>query len=247
MDHVPSARQHDADARGPSGLKRGLFLAFCLALAAGFGALGAWQVERLVWKRALIRTVEARLAAAPAPPPAWDRWSPDQAYGRVVVRGVFLHDRETLVQAVTARGPGFWVMTPLRTDQGVVLINRGFVPPEQRAASRRAEGQTLDPVVVTGLLRASEPQGGFLRANSPGDDRWYSRDVAAIGRARGGEPLAPFFVDADAASNAGGWPVGGLTVVRFSDNHLVYALTWFGLAGLCLLGAGLLLRRGRGR
>jgi len=32
--------------------------------------------------------------------------------------------------------------------------------------------------------------------------------------------------------------VGGLTVVRFPNNHLVYALTWYGLA-LLLLGAGI--------
>ncbi|MET0271314.1 MAG: SURF1 family cytochrome oxidase biogenesis protein, partial [Sphingomonas sp.] len=68
------------------------------------------------------------------------------------------------------------------------------------------------------------------------------RDVRAIARARRVGPVAPFFVDADAAPNPGGWPVGGLTVVAFRNSHLVYALTWFALAGLSLFGAVLTLR-----
>ena len=76
----------------------------------------------------------------------------------------------------------------------------------------------------------SEPGGGFLRANRPGEGRWYSRDVQAIGRTQGITTLAPYFVDADATSNPGGCPRGGLTVVRFPNSHLIYALTWFGLA-----------------
>ena len=100
-------------------------------------------------------------------------------------------------------------------------------------------------MTVTGLLRASEPGGGFLRANDPARDRWYSRDVAAIARARGLGEVAPFFIDADATPNPGGYPVGGLTVVAFRNDHLVYALTWFGLAGLSLFGVLLLGRTRR--
>ncbi len=201
-----------------------------------FAALGVWQVERLHWKSALIEQVEARLLAPPQAPP--QDWSPDQAYTKVRVTGVFAHEHETLVQAVTERGPGWWVMTPLRTDAGVFLINRGFV-----AASMRASGQWSRPgaaVSVVGLLRESEPGGAFLRANAPQHERWYSRDVSAIAAAlRLTEPVAPFFIDADATPNAGGYPVGGLTVVKFANSHLIYAIIWFALAALALTGAGL--------
>jgi surfeit locus 1 family protein len=89
------------------------------------------------------------------------------------------------------------------------------------------------PVTVTGLLRVTEPRGGFLRANDPASGRWYSRDVAAIAEAKGlGGAVAPYFIDAGAAPNAGGLPVGGITVVDFRNAHLSYALTWFGLAAL---------------
>jgi surfeit locus 1 family protein len=149
---------------------------------------------------------------------------------------VFDNDRETLVQAVTELGPGFWVMTPLRTDDGEeILINRGFVPPELTDRAKRAAGLPATPVTVTGLLRISEPHGGFLRANQPAQGRWYSRDVAAIAQARGLANVAPYFIDADSAPNAGGWPRGGLTVVRFPNSHLAYALTWFGMAAMSAL------------
>jgi surfeit locus 1 family protein len=217
-----------------------LSLGFAL-LFAGFVALGVWQVARLQWKLALIDQVQQRLAAPPvaAPgPPAWPTLGPSDAYRRVRVAGVFDHDRETCTQAVTELGAGCWIITPLRTREGWwLLVNRGFVPPERRAAATRAAGQLAGPVVVEGLLRISEPRGGFLRRNDPAGNRWHSRDVAAIAAARGlpAAEIAPYFIDA--ANTVEGGPVGGLTVVRFHNSHLAYALTWFALASLTVYAA----------
>lgn len=215
-------------------------LAAGLVLFAGFVGLGAWQLQRLAWKEALIARVDARIHAPPVAPPAPPAWGQVAAgtdeYRRVRLSGTFLNDSETLVQAVTEAGPGFWVMTPLRTAAGeVVLVNRGFVPQAFAAQATRRAGLVEGPATVTGLLRISEPHGGFLRANAPAQGRWYSRDVAAIARARGLAGAAPYFIDADAAPNAGGWPRGGLTVVRFRNSHLAYALTWFSLAAMVVL------------
>ena len=58
--------------------------------------------------------------------------------------------------------------------------------------------------------------------------------------------MAPYFVDAGAAPNPGGWPLGGLTVVRFTDTHMVYALTWFALAAMALWAAWRVLAERRG-
>lgn len=217
-----------------------------VAVFAGLIGLGTWQLQRRVWKLDLIARVQQRVRAAPvaAPEPdprsgQWPAFTADHdAYRRVRLRGVFLNDKETLVQAVTVDGPGFWVLTPLQTPQGyVVLVNRGFVPPERTAPSSRAAGQIAGSTSVTGLLRISEPHGGFLRRNDPADGRWYSRDVAAIAAARGQSNVAPYFVDADATPNPGGWPVGGLTVIAFPNSHLVYAFTWFTLAAMLAAGA----------
>jgi len=167
------------------------------------------------------------------------------------------------VQAVTERGGGYWLITPLRSDAGfTVLVNRGFVTPEQRSqlsgAASASNGQVTiaqvpaaqvlaAQVTVTGLLRLSEPGGGFLRHNDPAADRWYSRDVAAIAAVRGlGErglgEVAPYFIDADATPDSAGFPVGGLTVLRFANNHLVYALTWFALALMLAAAAAFVIR-----
>ncbi|MES2987750.1 MAG: SURF1 family protein [Pseudomonadota bacterium] len=213
---------------------RWLLIAFALLAALGFTALGVWQVERLSWKLDLIARVDASLKAPPA-----DDWQNFAEYRRVRLSGLFLYDRETLVKAVTEHGEGYWVMTPLRTAQGLLLVNRGFVASEKQARWCGPDTQ----VSVTGLLRATEPKGGFLRSNDPAAGRWYSRDVAAIAAAQKLGDVAPFFVDADATPNPGGYPVGGLTVVAFRNNHLVYALTWFVLAALSAAAAIFVLRQ----
>ena len=198
-------------------------------------ALGVWQIERRAWKLALIDRVEQRVHAPAQPIPSPAAWPAVSAasdeYRHVTVSGRFLHDRETLVQAVTEEGPGYWVLTPLQRDDGTqILVNRGFVPSERRDPSTRQGGNPDGQVAVTGLLRVTEPKGGFLRDNVPQHNRWYSRDVAAIAAARDLQNVAPFFIDADAVSKTPGGPIGGLTVVRFPNNHLIYALTWFALA-----------------
>lgn len=217
-------------------MRRVLLAGLALLAAAGFAALGVWQVERRTWKLDLIARVEAGLKAPPMPVRDW-RAVPE--YRRVRLSGAYLYDRETLVKAVTARGEGFWVMTPLRTDAGIVLVNRGFVP---SATTLRGSGGVA---TVTGLARRTEPGGAFLRDNDPVHDRWYSRDVAAIASARRLGPVAPMFVDAAAGSDRAAYPVGGLTVVRFRNNHLVYALTWFALAIMSVVAAVIVYRRPR--
>ena len=202
----------------------------------GLIGLGVWQIERRSWKLALIERVEQRIHAAPVPIPSASAWpaitAASDEYRHVAVTGTFLKDRETLAKAVTDQGGGYWVITPLRTGDGtIVLINRGFVPQERSDPSAR-DGGSQGRIDVTGLLRITEPKGGFLRDNDPAHERWYSRDVAAIAEARGLSEVAPFFIDADATPDRGGLPVAGLTVVRFPNNHLIYALTWFGLASM---------------
>lgn len=220
-------------------------------LFAGFSGLGVWQVQRLAWKQELIRQVDARIHAAPVAAPPPDQTIKRQAdqYRRVVVSGRYDHQREALVKAVTDLGPGYWVMTPLMTDRGfTVLINRGFVPSERQKPTDRAAGQVEGETTVVGLLRLTEPDGGFLRANDAASDRWYSRDVAGIAKARElAGPVAPYFIDADATPNPGGWPRGGLTVVRFANSHLIYALTWFGLALMSAAGFVLFAREEKRR
>ncbi len=212
-------------------VRRGIALALLAGAIAGFLGLGIWQLERRSWKLALIAHTEQQLRSAPTPAPgpaAWAGIDRDDVYRPVIATGRYLPGRDTLVQAVTELGGGFWVMTPLQATGFTVLVNRGFVPADARG---RIGPPPPGEVRVRGLLRVSEPEGGFLRSNDPAAGRWYSRDVAAIARAGRLSGVAPYFVDA-AASRTSGWPRGGLTVVRFRNSHLSYALTWFAMAAL---------------
>jgi surfeit locus 1 family protein len=208
---------------------------------AGFVALGMWQVNRLNWKTELIQRVDQRVKAAPVAAPGPAEWASlnetSAEYRRVTLRGRYVHEQETLVQAMTALGSGYWVLTPLHTEQGfVVLVNRGFVPPDKRDPATRPVAANDAVQSVEGLLRMSEPGGRVLQDNDAAANRWYSRDVAAIAAARGvgdARSVAPYFVDLAAANDAPlDWPRPGLTVLHFSNNHLMYALTWFVLAGM---------------
>lgn len=214
--------------------------------------LGSWQVQRRAWKLDLIERVEQRVHASPTPAPGPAEWPAVSAardeYRRVQASGRFLHERETLVQAVTELGSGFWVLTPLQRDDGsVLLVNRGFVPADKRNPATRAATRPTGAVQVTGLLRITEPRGGFLRHNDAAHDRWYSRDVEAIAAARHVAPAAPYFIDAQPGPTgaADAWPRAGLTVIRFPNNHLVYILTWYALAIMAAAAAYHAARRPR--
>lgn len=220
-------------------------LALVTLVAAG---LGVWQIQRRSWKLDLIARVEARIHAEPAVAPGPAEWPEIHAasaeYRRVALQGRYLDAPETLTMAVTERGPGFWVLAPLRSDGGfTVLVNRGFVPNDKRGAEERRK-VAGEQARVVGLLRLTEPGGGFLRANNPAGGRWYSRDVAAIAAAGRLGEVAPYFVDADVASEPGPLPQGGMTQVSFRNTHLIYALTWFCLA-LMSTGAAVFLLRGK--
>jgi len=198
--------------------------------------------------------------AAPGPA-VWPRVSAaTDEYRHVTVTGTFLDDLQTLVQAATELGAGYWVLTPLRTSDGTtVLVNRGFIPAEDRDRVKPADAAKTAQSTVTGLLRMPEPGGAFLRHNDAAANRWYSRDVQAIAAAHGLAHVAPYFIDAEAAHpsdardvtsaqdvapapgtasapslasslGAAVVPVGGLTVITFHNSHLVYAITWYTLA-----------------
>ncbi|MDF4004409.1 SURF1 family protein [Luteibacter sp. PPL552] len=258
-----SARDTDATTtpRPPRGVVvLGLLTLLGVALFAVFVALGTWQVHRRAWKHALIARVDARVHAAAVDAPGRDAWpsidAANDEYRRVRVSGTFVPTKSVRVRASTELGLGSWLMTPLRRPNGeVVIVNRGFVSPTWCAGKADCAVGPGGEVTVTGLLRISEPKGAFLQDNEPAAGRWFSRDVAAIAKTEGVSDAAPYFVDADAASSpsqgdGSEGPVGGLTVISFPDNHLQYAITWYALAAMTLLGGWIVWRderRKRGR
>jgi surfeit locus 1 family protein len=220
-------------------------IAFLVALATLL-SLGTWQLQRRAWKLDLIEKIEARAYGAPGPilPEAeWPRWSPDaEEYRRVQVSGRYLHEHEVAVHGLMPSGQrgqpvqGFYLLTPLQLADGAkVLVNRGFVPTQLRGAATRPESRPAGEVTVTGLVRSQEKRGSFRPENDPAKNAWFVRDVRQIADAKGLSRVAPFLIDADDTANPGGWPKGGQTRLAMTNDHLHYALTWYGLA-LVLVG-----------
>jgi surfeit locus 1 family protein len=205
--------------------------------------LGVWQLKRLAWKEGLIAAVEQRATAAPVelpPPEEWVKLNPrDYEYRHVRLSGVYDYAHQALVfRALSSPrgrygGPGYLVMTPLELAGGAsVLVNRGFVPEERKDA---ANAGSVGPTEVTGLMRASEDRTWFTPSDDPARGQWFTRDVEGIAEALKLGRHAPFSVDADASANPDALPEGGETILEFPNNHLSYAMTWFGMA-LALVG-----------
>lgn len=239
----------DSSAR-PRPARLAVIVLISVLLFATFCSLGVWQVHRRAWKLDLISKVDSRVHRPAVQAPLRPQWpavnAQDDEYLHVRASGTFLYDKQTLVQAVTELGSGFWVLTPLRRDDGeLVMVNRGFVLPEWRKRTD-AEPVSSTPVTVAGLLRMDEPKGFFPRNNDPAADLWYTRDLQGIAAKRGLGPVAPYFIDMQAGPGArpdpGTAPVPGLTQVHFPNNHLSYLITWFALAAMTLVGAVLLWR-----
>lgn len=213
-------------------------------------ALAVWQLERLEWKEALMERIETRLAAAPVALPGPDGWSAfDVAaheYARVTLTGRFL-DREFHYFTQNARGEaGYAVISPLEVAPGAaVLVDRGFVPAALKETDAHG-GIPQGEVSLTGFLRAPHTRGSFDGVDDPEKNIWMVRDPAVMGAALEGMIVAPFIVEAEERAFPGAWPKAGAARVDIPNNHLDYALTWFGLA-VVLVAIYFLYHRSNGR
>jgi surfeit locus 1 family protein len=238
-------------------LEATVFAIVGVAILIGFGI---WQLDRKVWKENLIVTLTTRLARAPEnlPPRAsWPRLLPEgNEYTRVAFPAEFLEGQEALVYSAGSplrpdvKGPGYWVLAPAQLAGGsIVLVNRGFVPLERKDAATRAGGAPRGIVEIVGVMRWPETRGLFTPADDVAGNVWYLRDPKAIAAAKTWVIAAPFYIDQESPVPEGGWPKPGKLAITLPDNHLQYAITWFGLA-LALAGvygvwlAGRLRRRG---
>jgi surfeit locus 1 family protein len=200
--------------------------------------LGTWQVLRQA-EKAEINAFRAERAAAP--PVEIVEVARDPAayeFRRVRARGTFDHAREIYVYGRSQRGnDGYYVVTPLRRDDGApVLVNRGWVPTARKAAGRRAEGQLAGPVEVVGFLRRDPRRGWLMPDNDTSGNHWFWFDLSAMSSSAGISPPAEFYLEADAMPNPGGFPIGGQTQLQLPSPHLQYAFTWFALAvGLAVI------------
>lgn len=242
----------------PAARRRGLILPVILTIAA-VGALvwlGTWQLQRKAWKEALIDKLESRLSAPPAHLPPRERWKQLDAasdeFTRVAFPATFVPNAEALVYSSgsslrpDAVGPGYWVFAPARLAGGsLVVVNRGFVPEGKQAPATRAEGEPEGVVDIVGVMRWPEARGQFTPKDEPGKNLWFVRDPADMAAAKGWGTVAPFYVDQEAPPSPGGWPKVGRLKVNLPNNHLQYAVTWYGLAAAVFIALLFYLRSAR--
>lgn len=219
--------------------KRILFSALtCVALIALL-SLGTWQLQRLQWKQGLLGAIESRMASEAVPLEEIEHrltQSGEVDYWPVRVSGIFEHENEQHFFATHKGNSGYFVYSPLRlADKRVLFVNRGFVPFDRKEPDSRPEGQLAGEVAITGLARdrLTEKPSWVVPENDLAKNIYYWKDLSAMARQSGyvpGETVVPFFVDADEASNPGSLPIGGVTLIDLPNNHLQYAITWYGLA-----------------
>ena len=223
---------------------------FTVPVVLLFLALGSWQIQRLFWKRDLIAQREAAVAAAPVAAPRSQEDARGMEFHHVTDEGVFLHDKEIFLGATSEGGrQGYQVLTPLLEPSGrVVFVNRGFIPAELKDPAKRAAGQPAGSVRVQGFLRLppAEKPAWFLPGNRSDLNYWFWVDLPAMSAADKLDNVAPFYIDADASPNPGGWPKGGVTRLSLPNDHLQYAITWFSLAVALLVIYFLYHRRNAG-
>ena len=229
--------------------KPGLMLPTILTIVgtAVLCTLGVWQLQRMEEKHAYIGRLQAQAAGAPAAMPPSTEWAKldmgSLDLTRVAARGSYVDGPIAGVRTTIAAGPpgsrqlsgfGRWVFQGFKLeDGGIILVNRGFVPESRMGQIGPASG----PDLVTGFLRVPEIRNSFTPADLPAIREFYTRDPAAIAASLG-LPPAPFYLEAEREGDGMKPPAGvdvGELIGRIPDNHLQYALTWFGLA-LTLLG-----------
>lgn len=241
------------EARRRGGVIEATVLALaCIAILAG---LGIWQLDRKVWKENLIAALAERLAKPPADLPPRDGWprlvQEANEFSRVTFPAEFLPGQEALVYTAGSpfrpdvKGPGYWVFAPAQLTGGsIVMVNRGFVPLDKKDPATRPEGDARGVVDVVGVLRWPETRGLFTPADDPKTNVWYLRDIKAIAAEKKWPAAAPFYIDQEGPVPPGGLPLPARIEVRLPDNHLQYAVTWFGL-GLGLAGVYVVWLAGR--
>lgn len=196
-------------------------------------SLGVWQLQRKAWKEGLIAALERQMAAQPAPLPATSSLSDDAEFRRIAAKVEFIEGAKPALLYTGSsalrqdvRQPGYFVFSPARLPDGrVVVVDRGYVPLERVKEIAPPTGE------ITGYLRFPEKPGWFV---SPHDDKaeiWFLRDPQAMAQALGWGNVAPFYIDQEGPVPPGGWPRPGKLAVHLRNDHLGYALTWFGLAG----------------
>jgi cytochrome oxidase assembly protein ShyY1 len=226
---------------------------FTLLMVAVFAGLGIWQLQRRAEKHALIAALTERLAAAPEALLAPAQWSglrsDSDEFRRVQFTATYQSAPDAMVYSSGSAirsdisGPGTWAFMPARLSSGeTIAINTGFVQNtmQDRSVQDRSIARlvTKAPVTLTGYIRFPEKAGVLTPAEDIARRLWFTRDHFSMAHALGWGEVAPFYIDLEAPVPESGIPKPSSLEVHLKDDHLQYAITWFGLAGAVVIAFG---------
>ena len=204
----------------PGLLGPGLMAAVMFAMLIG---LGVWQLQRRTWKLGLLAQIDHAEAAPAIPLPP----DPPQ-FAKVRAEGRLRPDLQALYGSEVRSTPagdalGAQLIEPLeRPGQDTVLVDLGWVPAGSNSAP---SGDTVE-----GYIRRPDHAGAFSAGDDPAARRFFTLDPAPIAAALGVARAAPFTLVALGTPVDGVFPQPATSLPRPPNDHLNYALTWFGLA-----------------
>lgn len=205
-------------------------LLFIVAATALLVGLGMWQVERLQWKTALIERAETALMQPPLTALPKGDLAPYE-YRRIRLSGAYAYDKT--LHVLGRQSEGYYLYTPLTLPNGTtVMVNRGWAPKNQLNVQDESRG------TIEGFLRMPREKRMFSPPNQVEKNLWFVDDPQAMSEATG-MALAGAIVEATAPENKNGIPIINSSEIRFRNDHLGYAITWFLLAaaGLVMFAA----------
>ena len=214
---------------------------FALTAVAAFLTLGSWQIQRKAWKENLIKTMNERISAAPIELPARAVWpqldATEDEFRHVRFSATFVPVAGAIVYAGAPAShsgtpeAGYWALAMARVASGdKIVINRGFVPDARTDVVNGAAPP--GEIAVLGVMRWPQAPNYFTPKDDPDHNLWFARDHLAIAAGKGWGDVAPFYVDLQSPAPPGGLPSPGTPTVQLRNEHLQYAITWYGLAAV---------------
>jgi surfeit locus 1 family protein len=192
--------------------------------------LGTWQVQRLLWKTALIEKVNARTNGEPISIPEYKNVADDE-FRLLKLIGEFDYKNEITLLSRTYNGKaGVHVLTPLHEEnlQKTILIDRGWV---------KSDGDYEKPVgrqEIIGIIRAGQKQNWIMLDNDPAKNFWFWVDLPAMYK-KISAPQQDFYLDLKQGAAVKTYPIALPKKIEIYNEHLQYAITWYSLS-LALLG-----------
>ena len=203
-------------------------------------ALGVWQLQRLSWKQELIADIKRAEQTAPLQALPEDLQA--HRFYRVQLEGHYMPEHEFHLAARYFRSKlGYSVLNPFVTREGdIVLVSRGWIPAEAKKTGEYPKAPDSFQTILA-QIRTSNERNYFTPINQPDQNIWFGRDAEAMGKYAGLDVL-PITLDIIGDQDPQSLPVPTDGSIKPRNDHLAYAITWFGI-GLAALIISLLYHR----